>query len=217
MDTESGNGTLFIAYVSEYEGNPLGAEPLACLHFQILLGFLTDAVDAERAYQVVDVVGRRIVHEELQDIEVLLPAIRIFANLLVRHIVHLVPQQRLEQDHLPCSEHAAPPMIGLQVDRARLAWDVTNGPLNLITVAEPGDAAPINSKDLVELLKLLSSHVLTVLVYFIQQDSLDFLLARRLKELPVLETHESLGVVVDLGSLHGVVQVVLEFVVGGVA
>lgn len=111
------------------------------------------------------------------------------------------------------SEHAAPTVIRPEADRGMLPIHCAYWSLYLVSIAKPSNTAPVYDKSLIQLLKLLRRHISLVFVSLIEQYSFDFLLPCWLEELLIFKIHTSLGVIIYLGSLHSIVQIVLEFAV----
>ena len=77
--------------------------------------------------------------------------------------------------------------------------------LDLVSVAEPGNASPVNREPLVELLQIPVREILHIDVLVLQQHGLGVSLLGMLEELLVFQTHAYLRVVINLGSLHSVI------------
>ena len=89
----------------------------------------------------------------------------------------------------------------------------TYGPFNLVSIAEPSDAAPIDGELFVQVFQFLRSEVLSVHVHFMKKHRLRIFVFDWMKELLLFQVDADFRVVVDLSGLDRVVQEVLELVV----
>lgn len=130
MNGEVFDRVVFAIQVAQNDGDHLWSIPLPRFHLELFLALVADAVKSKRA--VPHIARRVVIHEQVQELEILHPDIFIRKHVEMELGSDNVSLQSVKENHLTGPHHASPALV-------RSEARVDEWLLQAVSVSEPGD------------------------------------------------------------------------------